>query len=1188
MSPFVASSFFPLSRGAREEFAFSAPTFSEFSLARELAAKLNATRDLERQPKLAVKSGRLAAAALLDEIFAYLIARYCLEVEPDALEDAASFLDENVGARETAEVLGALELSFSPPAPPLERPDALEFLLRLHLANSNPALETFQQLFDDAPLQTTSYVEVMNTLSAYFQTLPAFGPHELDLLSLLRQPILQHPDSIELQLRFISRRLGELIKPFEARLLLHLDLIREEEKPVFFGAGPSVVPTYEGRGEGRNGSGGLVGLSEYEAFSSDTQWMPRTVLLAKQTYVWLDQMSKRYGRHIARLDQVPDEELDEMASRGITGLWLIGVWERSKASQKIKRMTGNPDAISSAYSLKNYEVAGDLGGWDALDNLKSRAAKRGIRMASDMVPNHTGLDSDWMMEHPDWFLSLPHPPFPVASFDGPDLSDDGRAGIYLENGYYLQTDASVVFRRLDRSSGENRFVYHGNDGTNMPWNDTAQLDYLKPEVRSAVMQTILAVARHFPIIRFDAAMTLAKTHIHRLWFPAPGSGGDIPSRAGRGVSSAQFDAIMPQEFWREVVDTVAAQVPGTLLLAEAFWMMEGYFVRTLGMHRVYNSAFMNMLRDEENANYRLLLRNTLEFDRHILGRFVNFMNNPDEDTASSQFGKGDKYFAVATLLATMPGLPMWGHGQIEGFEEKYGMEYPRAYWNEVPDAGFILHHERVIFPLLRKRALFAGSENFRLFDLWNGDGYVDEDVFAFSNRLGEERALVLVNNRSTPASGWLHRSGAWLEKGDGELRQQSLVEALGLSPGSSCYVLLREVASGLEFIRSCNDIAERGLYVELPAYGTQVFWNWREVRDEAGLYAQLAHRLNGEGVPSIERALRELLLEPLDAPFRGLCDAKLWRELLGIEPVVAPPNNGIATEPAIIKAELAPSSNRTANGETSRWEDDVSSGAAIVAPSSNRVANDETSRLEEGAGPAPLSPKEKVDVAPTSIQATAKIELERRLRAFARAANVFMSVSGEIEEFVSSTMALVERALNWPDEKERPFWLGYALLAEVGRLNAALNVRGQSRLWADEWLLAEMVEDVWRALDLEASAWHAKLQIALAAASVAPDAASLAWLNSLLADDAARSLLKINNFEQTLWFNQEGALQLMALLRKAEQFENAAWPLDDLALAMEKAEFRVVRWMENARGSGNGAPAKSSANAQVSARVPAV
>jgi len=35
---------------------------------------------------------------------------------------------------------------------------------------------------------------------------------------------------------------------------------------------------------------------------------------------------------------------------------------------------------------------------------------------------------------------------------------------------------------------------------------------------------------------------------------------------------------MPHEFWREVVDRVAAEVPGTLLLAEAFWLMEGYFV----------------------------------------------------------------------------------------------------------------------------------------------------------------------------------------------------------------------------------------------------------------------------------------------------------------------------------------------------------------------------------------------------------------------------------------------------------------------------------------------------------------------------------------------------------------------------------------------------------------------------------
>ena len=205
-------------------------------------------------------------------------------------------------------------------------------------------------------------------------------------------------------------------------------------------------------------------------------------------------------------------------------------------------------------------------------------------------------------------------PYPAYRFDGPDLSRDGRVEIKIEDHYYEQTDAAVVFRRRDKWTGDTRYVYHGNDGTSFPWNDTAQLDYLNPAAREQVIQTILHVARLFPIIRFDAAMTLAKRHFQRLWFPIPGTGGAIPSRAEYSMSKAEFDRAMPEEFWREVVDRVAQEVPGTLLLAEAFWLMEGYFVRTLGMHRVYNSAFMNMMRDEDNAKYRSVIKNTIEFD----------------------------------------------------------------------------------------------------------------------------------------------------------------------------------------------------------------------------------------------------------------------------------------------------------------------------------------------------------------------------------------------------------------------------------------------------------------------------------------------------------------------------------------------------------------------------------------------
>jgi hypothetical protein len=47
-------------------------------------------------------------------------------------------------------------------------------------------------------------------------------------------------------------------------------------------------------------------------------------------------------------------------------------------------------------------------------------------------------------------------------------------------------------------------------------------------------------------------------------------------------------------------------------------------------------------------------------------------------------------------MATMPGLPMLGHGQIEGFVEKYGMDFNKPRFEEDPDEDlvdmvFLLH-----------------------------------------------------------------------------------------------------------------------------------------------------------------------------------------------------------------------------------------------------------------------------------------------------------------------------------------------------------------------------------------------------------------------------------------------------------------------------------------------------------------
>jgi hypothetical protein len=96
--------------------------------------------------------------------------------------------------------------------------------------------------------------------------------------------------------------------------------------------------------------------------------------MAKNVYVWLHQLSRQYNRQIQTLDQIPEEELETLSRRGISGLWLIGLWQRSPASAKIKQLCGNPDANSSAYSLYAYRIADNLGGRQSLRTAQAKSA----------------------------------------------------------------------------------------------------------------------------------------------------------------------------------------------------------------------------------------------------------------------------------------------------------------------------------------------------------------------------------------------------------------------------------------------------------------------------------------------------------------------------------------------------------------------------------------------------------------------------------------------------------------------------------------------------------------------------------------------------------------------------------------------------------------------------------------------
>jgi hypothetical protein len=1154
---------FHISRRARDLYKFDHSLFQlsgnvilgDLHATRLFTQKINEKKDLIRFPEMAVRAGDLNAMGLIDEILHFIVALYRQQEKPLVMGEVLSWMETKIGKEALDIALNRFLTEFPPIEVYQRKIDASEYfqgdtngipnrqlifeeLLLLWLANSNPAFSPFLELFDDAEIEKqTAYSRIFQLLPDYFEEQPRFGPDNQNLIEMLRSPVKEQPHSLSGQLDYIRKRWGYLLGELLFRLLRGMDVLAEESKARFLG--PGLIPVSDFRGL----------EVEAEQFSPDKDWMPSTVLIAKNIYVWLDQLTKKYRREIHKLDQIPDEELDCLARWGFNGLWLIGLWERSAASKRIKQLRGNPDAVASAYSVFDYNIAGDLGGEEAYQNLRDRAWQRGIRLASDMVPNHMGIDSRWVIEHPDWFISLDYSPFPSYTFNGENLSWDPRVGIYLEDHYYDGSDAAVVFKRVDNWTGDTRYIYHGNDGTSMPWNDTAQLNYLKPEVREAVIQTILDVARRSPIIRFDAAMTLAKKHYQRLWFPEPGTGGAIPSRSEHGLSKGEFDRLFPVEFWREVVDRVAQEVPDTLLLAEAFWLMEGFFVRTLGMHRVYNSAFMNMLRDEKNQEYRLVIKNTLVFDPEILKRYVNFMNNPDERTAVDQYGKGDKYFGICIMMATMPGLPMFGHGQIEGFAEKYGMEFRRAYWDEQPDGYLVERHEREIFPLLRKRYLFSEVKNFLLYDFYTPDGQVNEDVFAYSNRSGDECALVVYNNRYADTRGWVRSSAAFAVKsghqGDKRLEISTLAYGLGLKHESDTYCLFRDLVSGMEYIRSNHQLEEEGLFVELRAYQYAVYSDFRQVKDDPARrhYAQLAEYLNGRGVPNIDEALKEIIFQPVLTPFRDLVSAEMLNRII---------------------------ESRRTRAETG-FVGELMLEVERKVSNLLREVNNFTGTSREGTALENIVSEVRTDV-------EVILHLDKQIRLIGNRKG-----SRRLEKFLN------DRTI--PDLAFYAVLLGWVFTRSLGKAVSEQGSQMRSRSWLDEWLLSRALANSFRELGMsEELAWRTidmiKALLAIEDSlefDLGERGSALQAVKSWLVNDDVQRVLGINRFQGILWYNNENYNQFLKLVfaagivrylvdmsgNKVEQARRTRAIINvfsDLVAAAEKSDFQVEKLLEFLEG----------------------
>jgi hypothetical protein len=94
------------------------------------------------------------------------------------------------------------------------------------------------------------------------------------------------------------------------------------------------------------------------------------------------------------------------------------------------------------------------------------------------------------------------------------------------------------------------------------------------------------------------------------------------------------------------------------------------------------------------------------------------------------------------------------------------------------------------------------------------------------------------------------------------------------------YVAFRDALTGLEYLHRSSDLATKGLHFELGAYKSNVYLDWRDLRDEGTRpWGALCDMLAGRGVSSLDDALRDLELKPVHEAARALLDPETIKTL---------------------------------------------------------------------------------------------------------------------------------------------------------------------------------------------------------------------------------------------------------------------------------------------------------------------
>ncbi len=99
--------------------------------------------------------------------------------------------------------------------------------------------------------------------------------------------------------------------------------------------------------------------------------------------------------------------LPRIQKMGVKILWLMPIYPICETNKKCNSEKEKTPCMGSPYAAYDFEAVNpQLGKLADLQNLVKEAHKLGMKVILDFVPDHTGWDSKWMKEHPEYFKKV--------------------------------------------------------------------------------------------------------------------------------------------------------------------------------------------------------------------------------------------------------------------------------------------------------------------------------------------------------------------------------------------------------------------------------------------------------------------------------------------------------------------------------------------------------------------------------------------------------------------------------------------------------------------------------------------------------------------------------------------------------------------------------------------------------------